>query len=689
TLAGLGDPPLPENAIIDSAVLRVAHKGGGTSEPPTVIVQAGPTSCTQTLANGLTQITDERIDLKKAACGIDTASELRALTTRFNVALRLGDLGASFELDGIWLEVVSREAAGGAIPPPAIVRQPSQATSTSFLPADRAKRIGEGLTADATIASASASATPSAALVVDNFVVGTPLAPGSRITSAQLRVAHQEDANIESVGVTATVPEGPCPVTPLTNSLGALRTDLVPLSLCVTRPDQLAGLAVTYTANRKTPGSTGPEVRQVPTKAESTEFLPPDNARVADGTSAVAALSPLKRMASVTLTNFTQPPVPPGAIIDSAKLRIAHRDDGAVAPPTVQVKFAGSDPTKPCASTTLSVRPNAISEDTFENLQGCITDTTKLADLIVTYTSALTDDGTLGTDFLDGVALDISFRPPAVDKLDGIELDLVVEAPSLRPNTATGELLTVSPGTTPTDMPTRFVAGGTIYAPSAAVNISMNDVNSQVLKRGVVARSVRLGLKPKDGYKRPSGVIPPEIVTFTAYPDEPLRPNEAGPAPPATPTGFDFPDKAKIVNGISAEAPLDATRRTASLELSGFSVPPGTAVDFATLRVRHRDDGNTVKVTVTLGDRSCTADLVPRPGPEDQDDLVDLAADCRIDSPEELATVKVIYEVELAPSATLGTAFLDGIELLPRPMVRADVTFDRAKATVERWSVLR
>lgn len=68
-----------------------------------------------------------------------------------------------------------------------------------------------------------------------------------------------------------------------------------------------------------------------------------------------------------------------------------------------------------------------------------------------------------------------------------------------------------------------------------------------------------------------------------------------------------------------------------------------------------------------------------------------LPSECTFDTPAKLDGVTVTYAAARAPGRTTATAKLDGItfEVLSGPLVQAKVTFDRAKATVEDWSVLR
>ncbi|MEO5680369.1 MAG: hypothetical protein ABIS47_11955, partial [Acidimicrobiales bacterium] len=385
TLAGMGDPLLAPLATINSAVLRVAHQEQGDIGAPTVSASAG--SCTN-LALTLRPdgVGDDRVDLK--ACGLDTPARLKGLTVTYTAALAPGGLAGVSRLDGIWLEVVSTDPAGPPPPPTPSTRQASTATATGFSTPTNALAIGEvptPLSADAALS----GATVNAGLTVANFN-RIPLPPGSTVSSAQLRVAHQEDANVGSVGVTATVPAvpgypgGTCTPPLLPSPVGMLTTTVVDLAPCgLASPDQLTGLAATYTATRSTVAIAG---NQVPATATAVDFADTGQAgRAIDGVTTAAKLQGNTKTASVTLSGFNQVPPPAGSILDTAILRIAHQDDGDIAAVKAKVTFPG--PNTCAVIPSLPVRNGAITVDTV-NLQACgLTDPAQLAGLTVVYSA--------------------------------------------------------------------------------------------------------------------------------------------------------------------------------------------------------------------------------------------------------------------------------------------------------------
>jgi len=78
----------------------------------------------------------------------------------------------------------------------------------------------------------------------------------------------------------------------------------------------------------------------------------------------------------------------------------------------------------------------------------------------------------------------------------------------------------------------------------------------------------------------------------------------------------------------------------------------------------------------------------------DGEDQIELPPGCGVDRTSKVADIRVTYDVAVDPLASppaTATAKLDGItlEILSGARVRASVTFDRAKATVQAWSASR
>ncbi|MFD4866972.1 hypothetical protein [Streptomyces sp. NPDC058412] len=711
TLAGFGRPPLPPGSTVHSAVLRVAHQETGDAAAPHINVTpaGGGGSCTNLPLTARPGLGDDRVDLK--ACGITDPAQLTGLTATYAAALKGGDTAGAHSLDGMWLEIV--------YDPPA-PRPATSAESTTFLPATNAKAIDGDDTARATLDSAT---TPTASINLGGY--DTPaVAPGSVLDGALLHVAHRDEPGASggpppAVAVTLTGPGLPRPCTApqkLATHQGALGTDTLDLvDTCgLTDPAQLTGLVVTYTATLGAGSATAtaqldgvtlelahrPPIAVRPTEAVSTAtptaaaFLDPKNAQAIDAATSTATLATATPSASIRLGAFTMLPLPAGAVIDKVVLRVSHQDDDTTpAPPSPTEPPKPTEPTKPptaaltvsgtgtaCdAHHALTARGGALGVDVVD-LGACgVTKDDQLSRLAVDYAARL---GTGSTD--------------AAARLDGVELAIVFRAPSLRPLSGClteGSRCAVLKSTDDADTATdhsRLVINGTVYAPTAAVDLSMRQVGSQVVTRGIIARTIDLGISPAAGYLRPVIGIPPEPVLFTTYPAV-----IAKPASVTAITRFTAPAPGAPVDVTDATLP---GRGRASLTLGGYAQPepaPTGPLDHVVLQVAHHEDGDveSVKVSVDFPGSTCTGvdnalNVPVRPGSNGPvTDQVDLAP-CGLTTTSQLAGLTVTYTVTAGSGG--ATEHLGGtrIDLLSGPLVRAAVSFDGHSSTVKQWTVL-
>ncbi|MFF0215339.1 hypothetical protein [Streptomyces vinaceus] len=707
TLAGFGQPPLPAGSTVHSAVLRVAHQETGDAAAPRISVTpaGGGGRCTDLPLTARAGPGDDRVDLK--ACGITDLAQLTGLTATYAAGLKAGGAAGADFLDGIWLEIVSD-------PPPA--RPATSAESTTFLPAANARAI-DGAAARAALDPVT---TPAATLTLGGY--DTPaVAPGSVLDGALLRVAHREDPGAAAgpaptVAVTLTGPGIPGSCTPaqkLATHQGALGTDTLDLvATCgLSDPAQLDGLVVTYTAALG-PGSTGataqldgvtlemahrPPVPVRPTQAISTAtpgaaaFLDPDDARAIDTATSTARLAAATPSASIRLGAFAMPPLPAGAVIDKVLLRVSHQDDDTTPappapaeppaptkPPSAALTVSGTGTT--CdANHALTARERAPGVDLVD-LGACgVTRDDQLAGLAVDYAARLGTGSTDAAVQLDGVELAIVFRAPSIRALSGCP-------------TADGRCAVLK-STDDADTATehsRLVINGTVYAPTAAVDLSMSQVGSQVVTRGVIARTIGLGIRPAAGYLRPVIGVPPEPVLFTTYPAV-----IAKPASVTAVTGFTPP---------APGAPVDVTDATvpgggrASLTLGGYAPPAPAAtgpLDHVVLQVAHHEDGDvdSVKVSVDFPGSTCTGagnarDVPVRTGSGGPvTDQVDLAP-CGLTHASQVAGLTVTYAVTAGSGGAGGHLGGTRIDLLSGPLVKAAVSFDGHTSTVKQWTVL-
>lgn len=697
TFTGYDQPPaVPAGSFVDSAMLRVAHQDLGPMDTPTLTVTYPGGSCAPPLTKRAAALGTDPIDLTAAPCSLIDITKLTGIGVTYTANLTAATVtppDATARVDGVVLDLAYR---------PPSVRRPTTAGTTTpgFADPDNAKAIGEQpapLTADITLANPAAPAD----LTVSGFNA-VPLPAGSAIDSAVLRVAHQDDPWMGAPSLTTTFTGSTCPIQTLPRHPAAIGTDRsVDLRTCgLDDPAKLATLAATFTAVAPTSTST----TQLPASTSAvTGFANPDNARAVGelpapltSDAALTGTTP----ATITLNGYNQAAPPGASPISAAVLRVAHQDDAGVAPVAVTVSLAGT----PCVTQTFAPRAT-LGTDTVDLRTACgLTTAAQLADLAVTYEATLDGVATAGTARLDGAVLDVTYQATSgTDRLDGIELDIVYRPPTFRPldgclTTApypgtVGACALVSVQPAPGDTTTRFVAQGTVYAPTAALDISMDGLDGQVLTRGLVARAIKLGLRAAARFTRPVMGVPPEPVRLTAYPDVTAR------AVTPTTAGFTSESNALAIDGALAQAALSGPGASASITLENFAqstLPAGAPIDAAVLRIAHREDVDIDAMTITVGGLpACTQPFrLSRSGLliEDQVDLTP----CGLDSLAKIGPsgLTVTYTVTLAgPPATGATADLDGItlDLLSGPLLRARVAFDATQDTVQvqGWSVLR
>ncbi|MFE2728718.1 hypothetical protein [Kitasatospora sp. NPDC059327] len=726
TLAGFGLPPLPPGSTIRSVVLRVAHQETGDAAPGLDVTPAGGGGrCARLPLTARTGPGDDRVDLK--ACGITDPAQLTGLTATYSAGLRAGGTAGAGSLDGVWLEVVHD--------PPA-PRPATSAESTTFAAAADAKTIDGAATARAALG----PARPTAGIDLGGFDAPA-VAPGSVLDGALLRVAHRDDPGAAggpppTAAVVLTGPGLPRSCTSpqqLPAHQSALGTDTLDLvAACgLTDPAQLTGLVVTYTAALGAGGTTAtdqldgvtldlawrPPVAVRPTTAISTAtpgaaaFTDPKNAQSIDTTTSTATLAAATPSASIRLGAFTMAPLPAGAVIDKVVLRVAHQDDDTTPAPPAPTEPPAPTPTEPPTPTPTEPPPPAPAPAEPPTAALTVSGTGTACDANHPLT---TRPGALGVDVVDlgacgvtkpeqmtGLAVDYTARSgagstAAADRLDGVELDIVFRAPSIRALSGcltAGDRCAVLKSTADADTATdhsRLLINGTVYAPTGAVDLSMNQVGSQVVTRGIIARTIGLGLRPAAGYLRPVIGIPPEPVLFTTYPAVIAKPESV-----TAVTGFAAPAPGAPVDVTAAAVPGGGR---AALTLGGYTppAPAGTGpLDHAVLQVAHHENGDvgSVKVSVDFTGSSCAGvdaavDVPVRTGSDGPvSDRIDLTP-CGLTEASQLAGLTVTYTVTAGSGG--ATEHLGGtrIDLLSGPLVQAAVSFDGHAGTVKQWKVL-
>lgn len=247
-------------------------------------------------------------------------------------------------------------------------------------------------------------------------------------------------------------------------------------------------------------------------------FLTPDNARDVDerparrtSDAALSALPPPPPLVppppppgpppSLMLAGFSG--VPDGSRVGSVTLRVAHRETGEVGGLKATVTAAGS----PVAGSPFTVTPcpdptsTAYCEQVL-NLGRLPAE--KLPKISVTYEASpaaapllITDPPKVGTESLDGIVLDVGYTAPTLEKLDGC---------------LTGPYDPASPGSCAvlktSGAQSGLAIGGTVYAPTAAVDLNLAGVKASVLNRGIITASLRLTVAADPAYLGPVVALP-------------------------------------------------------------------------------------------------------------------------------------------------------------------------------------
>jgi hypothetical protein len=248
-----------------------------------------------------------------------------------------------------------------------------------------------------------------------------------------------------------------------------------------TPPVALYGLT---TGSATTTSLTGPTNTLKPTAVTSTGSF--TNATVAtvatvDGQYATMNNSGNGNQAGTVTAGGYAPPaaIPAGSILTSAQLRVVHGNNAGSSQDSRSVQFT------PTGGTTTTLTPPAdigttVYTDTFD------------------LTNALAQAVYNGTFTGAQAVYSVSVKHKGVEQLDAIQLDLTYVAPAFRaesgcvthgPYTGTGNS-SCALVTSVNNSGNLFYVQGTTYAPSAVLDITLNNAAEQIFRFGVIARSL-------------------------------------------------------------------------------------------------------------------------------------------------------------------------------------------------------
>jgi hypothetical protein len=248
-----------------------------------------------------------------------------------------------------------------------------------------------------------------------------------------------------------------------------------------------------------------------------------------DGTAATAVFPSTNKVttASLTANGFLPAGAPPaGSLLSSAVLTVKHRvstgssgvtgfsytvtpnpTSGGSAQPAVAL------PTTPSASWTTATSDlraalaSSVAAGTFTGLR-----------VAVDATVARNSAATVGVDWMQ---LDLAWTPPTGIRAQSTAVNgaanCVGTAPYV-PSSQNCALISTSGNQL------SFYVTGTVYAPLAALDISLTNTAGQVFRSGLIARSVQMNVSSSSSYSAPIIDVPDDalgpvdlVVYFTAY----------------------------------------------------------------------------------------------------------------------------------------------------------------------------
>jgi hypothetical protein len=232
-----------------------------------------------------------------------------------------------------------------------------------------------------------------------------------------------------------------------------------------------------------------------PVGSEPNTFTPAGDARQIDATEAKFTASTNKGVAVINLAGFSTTAIPANARITSASLRVAARYENEWLPssaPTLTLTPADGSaavayPAIPCAMSACPVGTTVAI-----NVLDQINTPARANGISMQYRVTDKQGVPYFVSYFNGAALDIGYT------IDGIKATSPTGCMAATPYLpSTNTTCAVLRGT---GAAARMAIKGTIYAPLAAVDLSMTGQLNQVTQRGVVARTLQLGLTRGAGY---------------------------------------------------------------------------------------------------------------------------------------------------------------------------------------------
>jgi hypothetical protein len=245
----------------------------------------------------------------------------------------------------------------------------------------------------------------------------------------------------------------------------------------------------------------------------ATDFLLPANAKVRDNSTADATLTAAHISSSITLT-WPASIVPSGSIINSVKVTIRHSEDSGVSGTLLSSLngVSGSQSTRQLSS---------LLDETFDlssllpsSYQWKAVDAVVLPRSPFTATYSVAGPRRISRPLLahlDDVVFTVGYSAPAFEGM---------RCPTGRSGCAIPVLLT--------DNKAEPVIHGTVYAPTAYLNVDLHNKTTNLFTRGVIARTITAQASASfkqlaSPFQLPSGSPPVRLVLFTVSRQDPRK----------------------------------------------------------------------------------------------------------------------------------------------------------------------
>jgi hypothetical protein len=237
----------------------------------------------------------------------------------------------------------------------------------------------------------------------------------------------------------------------------------------------------------------------------TTQFQNAGNARQVDGSTAFVDL-PRGGTATITLDDFRSgagSPIPPGSLVQSAQLRYRHTlGQNTTATLRLDTGPGTSDETITASNSSSTQTTDILDE--LDDLDGNFP-WQQLRDLRVTYEARRSNSNSGGS--------------TQRTHLDGIELVVTYVAPGFEAHSCPGNCAILDADDSDADL---FLTG-TLYAPTARVDLRLDEDDEVELGRGVIARAVNLRITDSSDLDEAPFSLPlaaaGRVVQFTALLD--------------------------------------------------------------------------------------------------------------------------------------------------------------------------